>query len=224
MDQWPGHQSGAATQGDQRVHRSRDHSLCGEESAGAKGEETKLEGRIWKDEKTKYLVVDVPLLDISTQGRSRKQALAMIEDAIPIEAEKEALRIQAQPSREPGVFTVSASDPDSLIALLLKRQRTCRGLRAYGTWHAGSRPVRQRLTHSMNRANAPPHSENCGSCCTPSIPNWKPSSRPDNSLTLQTNLSSIPFSILVYWGGLLVAPASRWPNCRRDGGATIQKL
>src|SRR3990172_12954985 len=115
MEQGKGDQSGAATQGDQRVHRPRHHSLCREESAGAKGEEVKLEGRIWKDEKTKCWVVYVPLLDISTQGRSRKQALAMIEDAIQIEAEKEALKIQAQPSREPGLFTVSANDPDSLI-------------------------------------------------------------------------------------------------------------
>ena len=182
----------------------------------------KLEGRIWKDVKTKYWVADVPLLDISTQGRSRKQALAMIEDAIPIEAEKEALRIQAQPSREPGVFTVSASDPDSLIALLLKRQRTCRGLRAYGTWHAGSRPVRQRLTHSMNRANAPPHSENCGSCCTPSIPNWKPSSRPDNSLTHQTNLFSN--SLFSYPPDSTAAPrpdtGAGWPRPGRLAAAS----
>ena len=88
----------------------------------------KLEGRIWKDEKTNYWVVYVPLLDISTQGRSRKEALAMIEDAIQVEAGKEALKIQAELSRERGVFTVSANDPDSLIAFLLRRQRTCHGL------------------------------------------------------------------------------------------------
>ena len=88
----------------------------------------KLEGRIWKDGKTNYWVVYVPLLDISTQGRSKKEALAMIEDAIQVEAEKEALKIQAELSREQGVFTVSASDPDSLIAFLLRRQRTCHGL------------------------------------------------------------------------------------------------
>ena len=88
----------------------------------------KLEGRIWKDGKTNYWVVYVPLLDISTQGRSRKEALAMIEDAIQVEAEKEALKIQAELSREQGVFTVSANDPDSLIAFLLRRLRTCHGL------------------------------------------------------------------------------------------------
>ena len=87
----------------------------------------KLEGRIWKDEKTNYWVVYVPLLDISTQGRSRKEALAMIEDAIQVEAGRE-IKIQAQLSHERGVFTVSADQPDSLIAFLLRRQRTCHGL------------------------------------------------------------------------------------------------
>ena len=88
----------------------------------------KLEGKIWKDEKTNYWVVCVPLLDISTQGRSRKKALAMIEDAIQVESEKEALEIHAELSREQGVFTVRANSPDSLIAFLLRRQRTCHGL------------------------------------------------------------------------------------------------
>ena len=88
----------------------------------------KLEGKIWKDEKSKFWVVYVPLLDISTQGRSKRQALAMMEDAIQIEAEKEALKVHAQPSSEAGVFTVSANDLDSLIAFLLKRQRTSHGL------------------------------------------------------------------------------------------------
>ena len=88
----------------------------------------KLEGRIWKDAKTNYWVVYVPLLEISTQGRSRKQAFAMIEDAVQIEADKKGLRIDVQPSPEPGIFTLSASDPDALIAFLLKRQRTCHGL------------------------------------------------------------------------------------------------
>ena len=55
----------------------------------------KLEGRIWKDEKTGYWVVYVPLLDISSQGRSRKAALAMIEDAIQVEAGHD-IKIQAE--------------------------------------------------------------------------------------------------------------------------------
>ena len=51
----------------------------------------------------------------------------MIEDAIQVEAEQ-GVKIHAQLSREQGVFTVSADDPDALIAFLLRRQRACHGL------------------------------------------------------------------------------------------------
>ena len=88
----------------------------------------KLEGRIWKDKKTRVWVVYVPLLEISTQGRSRKNALVMIADAIELEVEKEGFKIQAEMSTGEGTFTVSANEPDVLIAFLLRRQRTCHGL------------------------------------------------------------------------------------------------
>lgn len=88
----------------------------------------KLEGCIWKDNKTRYWVVSVPLLDISTQGRSQKTALTMIEDAIQVEAEKEGLRVRAEFGKQEGTFLVSANKPDQLIAFLLRRQRTCHGL------------------------------------------------------------------------------------------------
>jgi len=88
----------------------------------------RLDGRIWKDKKTKYWVVHVPLLDISTQGTSKKNALAMIEDAIELEAEKAGLKIHAALCAADDAFAVSANDPDALIAFLLKRQRQSHGL------------------------------------------------------------------------------------------------
>jgi hypothetical protein len=88
----------------------------------------KLEGQIWKDTNPRYWVVSVPLLEISTQGRSKKDALAMIEDAIQVEAATPRLRIRAELSQTSGMFTVSASDPDALIAFMLRRQRTSHGL------------------------------------------------------------------------------------------------
>jgi hypothetical protein len=39
-----------------------------------------LEGRIWKD--GKFWLVEIPILDAMTQGKSRKDALRMIEDAV----------------------------------------------------------------------------------------------------------------------------------------------
>lgn len=39
-----------------------------------------LEGRIWKE--GKFWIVEVPVIDVCTQGRTRKEAIFMIQDAI----------------------------------------------------------------------------------------------------------------------------------------------
>lgn len=88
----------------------------------------RLEGLIWKDKKTKYWVAYVPLLEISTQGTSRKNALAMVEDAIQLEAETRGLRAHAELMKRGGGFTVRSNDPDALVAFMLRRQRTSHGL------------------------------------------------------------------------------------------------
>ena len=88
----------------------------------------RLEGQIWKDKKTKYWVTFVPLLDISSQGTSKKNALFMIEDAIQVEADKSGLKIYAELGKEEGSFTVGSNDPDALIAFMLRRQRMSHGL------------------------------------------------------------------------------------------------
>lgn len=87
----------------------------------------RLEGRIWKDKKTKYWVVHIPLLDISTQGKSRKQALSMIEDAVEVEANRPGFKIHSEQEKSEDTFTIRASDPDALMAFVLKRQRLCHG-------------------------------------------------------------------------------------------------
>lgn len=88
----------------------------------------KLEGRIWRDKKTRYWVVHVPLLDISTQGTSQKNALKMIQDAIEVEVEKEDFKIHAEAGKEAGTFEISSNQPDILVAYMLRRQREVHGL------------------------------------------------------------------------------------------------
>ena len=39
-----------------------------------------LKGKVWKDDK--FWLVEIPSLDVMTQGKSKKDALKMIEDAI----------------------------------------------------------------------------------------------------------------------------------------------
>src|SRR5262245_28795429 len=87
----------------------------------------KLEGQIWKDKKTPYWVVNVPLLDVTTQGKTKAEALEMIKDAVELEADKPNFKIYVESGRTSGTFVISASDPDALMAFLLQRQRQHHG-------------------------------------------------------------------------------------------------
>ena|ERR1700690_169468 len=90
-----------------------------------------FEGKIWKS--GKHWLVEVPPLDVMTQGTSRKNALFMIEDAI-----KELLA--GYFPKEPvynieitiidyknGNIGITAKDSKLLLAFSLRRQRTKSG-------------------------------------------------------------------------------------------------
>src|SRR5262245_26140501 len=92
-------------------------------------------GQLWKD--GKYWIVSVPSLEIVTQGKSRKDALHMIAEAIECHVDKSGFKVIAIPlegtmefptDRNVGAFTVSANSEAELIALFLKRQRQLNGL------------------------------------------------------------------------------------------------
>jgi predicted RNase H-like HicB family nuclease len=88
-----------------------------------------FEGKAWKDEKSSWWLVEVSFLDVMTQGRTRKEALEMIKDAI-LELLKDTygdpevrkLRLSVHLYEE-GVIGIGASDDKLLFALGLKRQR-----------------------------------------------------------------------------------------------------
>ena len=88
-----------------------------------------LEGRVWKDPDSSWWLVEVSFLDVMTQGRSRKEALEMIKDAV-MELLKDSYeevlgkRFQlAVNLYENGTIGLGASDDKLLLALGLKRQR-----------------------------------------------------------------------------------------------------
>ena len=88
-----------------------------------------LEGKVWKDPDSSWWLVEVSFLDVMTQGKTRKEALDMIKDAV-MELLKDSygdlLGKQFQLSvtlYENGVIGVGASDEKLLFALGLKRQR-----------------------------------------------------------------------------------------------------
>lgn len=91
-----------------------------------------LEGKIWKE--GKWWVVEVPCLNVSTQGKTQKNAFSMIQDAVfeliksyfKEELWKE-FRISIHDYRK-GNFGLTSNDNKLLLSFLLIRQREESGL------------------------------------------------------------------------------------------------
>jgi predicted RNase H-like HicB family nuclease len=86
-----------------------------------------LEGKVWKD--GKFWLVEVPAIDVCTQGRTRKEALMMIEDAIMelmseyfqvVEIKDAKIEIL---DHEKNIFGVKASNNNLMLSFSLIRQR-----------------------------------------------------------------------------------------------------
>ncbi len=86
-----------------------------------------LEGKVWKD--GKFWLVEVPTIDVCTQGRTRKEALMMIENAIlellieyfqKIEAKNIKLEIL---DHEKNIIGIKASNNNLMLSFSLIRQR-----------------------------------------------------------------------------------------------------
>lgn len=87
----------------------------------------RFEGRVWKDKNSKFWLIEVPILDIMSQGTSKKNALSMIGKAIETLVDRKGFQINVRP----GVmdeFTIGANQGVVLIALMLRRQREAHNL------------------------------------------------------------------------------------------------
>jgi hypothetical protein len=82
-------------------------------------------GRVFKA--GKYWAVEVPLLDVVSQGRTKKEALAMIADAVEALANKRGFRLIVYPGTGE-YFEVGSRDAATLTALFLRRARLRAGL------------------------------------------------------------------------------------------------
>lgn len=88
-----------------------------------------LEGRVWKDPESTWWLIEISFLDVMTQGKTRKEALEMIKDAVMEllkDSYEELMTEQFQLTvnlYENGIIGMGASDDKLLFALGLKRQR-----------------------------------------------------------------------------------------------------
>lgn len=71
--------------------------------------------------------MEVPILEVTSQGRSRSGALAMIADAIESLANRPGFKVAVHPGSGE-YFEVGADDLATLTALLLRRARHRSGL------------------------------------------------------------------------------------------------
>jgi len=85
----------------------------------------RFEGRVFKTDN--WWAIEVPLLGVFTQGRSKRDAYDAVKDAIEELANISSFKIDVFPGKG-GYFEVGSRDEATLIAFLLKRQRQMRGL------------------------------------------------------------------------------------------------
>ena len=82
-------------------------------------------GRVFKV--GRFWAVEVPILEVVTQGRTKKDALQMIADAIESLANRPGFKLEVFPGAEE-YFEVGSEDLATLTALLLRRARQRAGL------------------------------------------------------------------------------------------------
>lgn len=80
----------------------------------------RLEGKIWKS--GRFWLVEIPALDVMTQGKNRPDAIRMLKDAISLLIDKPKLQMRVLLGKR-DVFFVETRQVKPLLALLLKRQR-----------------------------------------------------------------------------------------------------
>ena len=85
----------------------------------------RFDGRVFRA--GKHWAIKVPILGVASQGRTKKDAYAMIADAIESLVNRATFRIVVHPGKGQ-YFEIGASDEAALTAFLLRRTRLRAGL------------------------------------------------------------------------------------------------
>ena len=85
----------------------------------------RFQGRVYRD--GRFWLAEVPLFEAMTQGRTRREALAMIADWFETMIDHPGFSVNVHRGHK-HVFEVSSPDLRSMISLLLQRRRQASGL------------------------------------------------------------------------------------------------
>jgi len=85
----------------------------------------RFSGRVFKD--GKFWLAEIPILDLMTQGRTKKDAYAMVADMLETMVNKKGFKIDIYKGKNDG-FEVGSFDSKYLVSLLLQRKRELSGL------------------------------------------------------------------------------------------------
>lgn len=85
----------------------------------------KIEGSLYKD--SSFWLAEMPILDILTQGKTKKEALEMAQGAILDLVDSSQLEISLV-SNQGDKFVLGSNSTDLLASLILRRQREKNGL------------------------------------------------------------------------------------------------
>jgi predicted RNase H-like HicB family nuclease len=85
----------------------------------------RFKGRLWKD--GGFWLVEVPALDVMTQGRTKREAVEMVADAIEGYVDRRGFKVDVFQGAN-GDLEVGSKDAAALTALFLRRRRQASGL------------------------------------------------------------------------------------------------
>ncbi len=85
----------------------------------------KFQGRVFKD--GNFWLAEIPLLELMTQAKTKKQLLPMVEDLFITYADVDGFEVNASCDSD-GNLEVGSNDSKVMISLLLKRKRHLSGL------------------------------------------------------------------------------------------------
>ena len=85
----------------------------------------RFSGRIYKD--GKFWLAEIPILDLMTQGRTKKEAYEMVADMLKTMVNEESFKINVY-KKNKDTFEVGSLESKHLVSLLLQRKRELSGL------------------------------------------------------------------------------------------------